>query len=695
MKCWIGCAVSMTLVVLTTTLVARADEQQAEKPFGEFLEELLPGIGAESIPERQTPQQALQERCFALGAPGREAERKEACELMAAKLGAETAQPARVWLLKQLQFIGKGECVDAVAALVGDEDQELHDAARRALQCNPAPAANEKLIEKLAACSDNQRRIGLINSLGAREDSASVAAVGKYLGDADEAVAAAAANALGKIAGREATELLSAAQPKTEGALRCQVSDAWLRCADEMAAQGDKAAAKRIYAELHSSEEPRSVRLAAGEGLLNTSDDLAGMILEWLGSDDADQRALAAGAITDLEGQEAMQSLAAKFNDLPPAGQVLLVEGLAALADKDAMEVALTAAKSEDAAVRQAGFRALGKLGDASVVPLLIETMFAGNDASGAARESLTRVFGEGVNEAILAAMQSEDDLGRRADLVDVLNKRKALIAVAALIEEAKSENASVRHRAVQALGDMAEPKDVEPMIGLLLAATEGGERDRVERAIWFVCRRIGEPENQADPVLPVLKTATDEQRAVLLPLLGRIGGQKALQAIKEGLKSDNPQVEEAAVRGLCNWPNKKVADDLLEIVKNSPSENYRIWALRAYVRVITMRESGPNLETLEKLKEAMELAERDDERRLIADRASAIRQVETVRWLLPMLDNPTLAREAGRSVTELGRHRGLVQPHAEEFKKALTKVVELCPDQGAVERAKRYMEGL
>jgi HEAT repeat protein len=687
-------ALAAAVVALEASTVT-AQEEQEPKPFEQFLEELLPGMGAESIPDRQTPQQTFQDRCFALGAPGREAERTEACTLIAAKLGPETPKPARVWLLKQLQFIGKGECVDAVAALVGDDDPELHDAARRALQSNPEPAATKHLIDKLQATDDTQRKIGLINSLGAREDAAAVDALSKYLGEEDEAVAAATANALGRIGGTKAADLLAEARTKVDGAQRCRLSDAYLRCADRMVEEGEKAKAAKIYAALDAPEEPRPVQLAAKQGRLDTADDLAALILRGLGSDDDDARRLAAGAITQLEGDAAMKQLATKFNDLPPSGQVLLVDGLAALGDGSAMEVALTAVKSEDPQVKQAGFRALGKLGDASVVPLLTETMFAGGELSGVARESLTRVFGKGVNEAILAAMQKQDDPNRRAQLIDILNKRKAVGAVPALLAEAAAENATVRHRAIQALGDLAEPQHVGAMVDLLLAAADASERDRVERAVWFVCRRIGEPEEQAAPVLAEFDGLSDQQQALLLPLLGRIGGQKALQVIRDGLKSNDEEVQEAAVRGLCNWPNKKVADGLLEIVKEAPQENYRVWALRAYIRVITMRESRPDLDTLARLKEAMDLAERDDERKLIANRASAIRHVETLRWLVPMLDEAALVDDASRSIVELGRHRGLAQPNAEEFKQALSKVIDVCKNEGVTDRARRYREGL
>src|SRR5262245_44990755 len=103
------------------------------KSLKQTFEELLPGMGAKELRERERPQQRWQEICTQAGAPGNEALRAEVCKLMIDKLGPETPTPARVWLLAQLQQIGRRDCVDAVAALLDDKDELVRDAAVRCL----------------------------------------------------------------------------------------------------------------------------------------------------------------------------------------------------------------------------------------------------------------------------------------------------------------------------------------------------------------------------------------------------------------------------------------------------------------------------------------------------------------------------------------------------------------------------------
>ena len=686
-----GSYVALLLWIFIGSSVTWGEEPPS---FEQLLNELLPGMGAEDIPARREPQQRFQEVCFQLGAPGREADRAEACRLMAEKLGPGTAKPARIWLLKQLEFIGRGECVDAVAAVLEDDDPEIRDWARRALENNPAPEANAELLARLQSTQQSGYRVALINSLGSRRDPASADPLGKLLDGRDEAVIAAAANALGKIGGPESAELLARARNRQSGELRRQMADALLRCADWFLKEGDAAPAAHIYRTLDSPDEARPIRLAAMQGQLNTAGDkAASMVLEFLASDDADTRAVAAGHVVNVTGDAAMKTFADRIRKLPAQGQALLLGALAARGDKSAMPVAVAATKSDEEAVRLAGFRALATLGDAAVVPMLIEAMFAGGEAAGPAGDSLQRVYGEGVDEAILAAMKREQDLGRRGTLIDVLNTRKAVISVPALIEEAQSDDAGIRDRAVRALGSMAEPKHVGAMVKLLLKSEKGRRRDELEKAVMFVCGRIGDEQRRADPVLATLSTASPSDRMILLPLLGRIGGPKALQAVESDLKSSNSDLQEAAVRALCNWPDASVADRLLKIAQSSGDEGHRISALRAYVRVITLPSGRPGRKTLAMLKKAMEMATRDDERRLILSRASSVRELETLRWVVPYLENESLRRQACRAVVELAHHRGLMDPNREEFVAALKKVVKLCKDQGLVERAQGYIE--
>ncbi len=74
--------------------------------------------------------------------------------------------------------------------------------------------------------------------------------------------------------------------------------------------------------------------------------------------------------------------------------------------------------------------------------------------------------------------------------------------------------------------------------------------------------------------------------------------------------------------------------------------------------------------------------------------RARAIRTVQTLRFLVPYLDQAPFAQEACESVVELAHHRELREPNKAEFDKALDKVIQTSKDAIVVERANRYKKG-
>ena len=667
----------------------------AESPadLQKTLAELLPGMSAASVPDRQEPQQQWQDICYKLGAPGNESKCEEACRLMADQLGTSTPAPARIWLLRQLQQIGGPECVDAVAKCLDAEDENIRDAARRALAGIPAAEANAALLAAMQS-ADGPAKVGLINSLGLRADASSAAALAGELGSADRSVASAAARALGKIGTPEAANALGAVRHKAKGDFRFRVSDACLMCADKMLNAGDTDRALEIYRELSLAGESRPARLAALRGTIHASGAAAGpTIITMLARDDA-AAAVAAGEIGNLKGK-ALRSLAERFSDLPAAGKVSLIGVLVDDLHPSAQPLALEAVKSADGDVKLAGLSALGRVGDASVVPLLIGAMFDNDEAALAAEGSLVSLGGEGVDEKIVAAMKAAQDASRRGRLIELIESRQAVVAVPALLVETLDDDVNVRTKAMRTLGQLAEPEHVAGMVQGMLKADKGRERDDAEKAVAAVCQKISDKNKQADPVLEALASAGRDERVAMLPALGRIGGRAALEAIDTALNSEDPAEYEAAIRSICNWPNADVAERLLELAQSARERNHQVWALRACVRVIVLPSKRKDAEKLDVLTRAMEMSTQDSERKLVIERLAAVRQIETLRLVVPYLDNPALAETACRTVVELAHHHVLRDPNKAEFDKALDKVIATSTNSGLVDRAKGYKQGL
>ncbi len=178
------------------------------------------------------------------------------------------------------------------------------------------------------------------------------------------------------------------------------------------------------------------------------------------------------------------------------------------------------------------------------------------------------------------------------------------------------------------------------------------------------------------------------------LPLIGRLGGKQALAMIDSSLGNSDPQVRASAVRGLCNWPNAEVADRLWTLARGD-NKQFRHWAVRAYVRVVTLQSDRPPEQTLAMLQNAIKAAESVEDRQWVLTRASSVRTMETVSWIAGYLDDPDLGQSACGAIVELAHHRFLRHPNMERFQPLLEKVSRISKDPEVIERAKKYRLGL
>jgi HEAT repeat protein len=682
-------------VLLLLAAVPTASPQPAPldlkgKTLAATFNELLPGMSATDSSIRSAAQQKWQDICFRLGAPGNEQRRAEAAKLMADKLDPKTPNAARLWLLTQLERIGREESVDAVAAVLGDRDDVVREAATRTLANNPSPKATTKLTKALATAT-GRTKIGLLNALGYRDDPAAVAAIGKELATSDETTAIAAARALGRIPAAQAARALALARAGTKGAVRAAIADAQLVHADRLLKNGKPADAAAIYKELNAAGEARPVRLAALRGMIQSGGDRAGsLVLEVLAGTDLAARAIAVAQIDNLPA-DALRTLTAKMDTLPVPSRVSVITAIAGRGDRSQLPVALAAARSDNAKVRRAGVRALGRLGDASVVEFLLGLMTGKDALAGVAAESLAGIAAEGVNEKLVAVLEGEKSAARSVALIGILQRRKAVTALPALLKRAGGSDSQVRTAAFAGLKALARPEDIRKMVAALLKTEKGKEREQAERAVATVAQQVPNRDRRARAVLAVLED--DPKHAPdLLPLLGRLGGPEALKVIRRSITE--AALRDAALVGLCNWPDASANDDLLALAEKGKTDREKVRALQALTRVNTVlieRTPEERLATLKVLTRAMELATRENERRAILEGLGNVRHIETLRFLVGYLGQPALAQSACKGIVALAHSRMLREPNRAEFGKALDRVITLCKDKGLVDRARQY----
>ena len=199
-------------------------------------------------------------------AHGNKAELAKIEKGLIAVLGSDAKRAGKQFACRQLSIIGTEASVPALAGMLTGE--ETSDMARYALERIPGSTVDTALRGALAKAK-GKPQIGIVNSIGQRRDKKAVAALSELLGSSDETLAVAAAAALGSIAGSQATKALAAVKGKAKGKLQMCVLDAYLRCADQLVADGKRTQALAIYKELQDKSLPTPIQRAALRGRLS------------------------------------------------------------------------------------------------------------------------------------------------------------------------------------------------------------------------------------------------------------------------------------------------------------------------------------------------------------------------------------------------------------------------------------------
>ena len=295
------------------------------------------------------------------------------------------------------------------------------------------------------------------------------------------------------------------------------------------------------------------VSLAGRIAAADDDGDLVGTIVGLVSDKDKDIRALGLQQVREAaKGAKATRQFAALLPKLPPDAQIGLLDALADRGDKAARPAVLELLKSHDEQVHDASLHALGSLGEAPDIPLMVKSLSApAAPEQAVARASLTHLPGQAIDAAVAGELKGATPK-IRAELIEILAARRAIGTVPDLLAAAGDSDAMVRKAAMAALGQLASASDVAGMLNGVLKAAPGIEREGAERAVLLVCNRIEDPAKRAVPVLAVWSKFSEDEKTALLPTLGRVGNADALKIDEAAIPDKDPRRSQAGIRAIC-----------------------------------------------------------------------------------------------------------------------------------------------
>jgi len=608
----------------------------------------------------------------------------EQCLLRALRAGGSTG-----WidfLCRQLGVVGSEASAEILIPMLRQEDTA--DMARYALERIGTPGIRNRVRQVLSEVPA-RTRVGICSTLGTWRDPDAVETLSGFLKGRDEDLRLAAIAALARIGTETAAQPLVEALGRTSGPARDRVSEACLKAAQTMAREGKGPQAGQIYKQVYEAGSSSRIRAAALAGRIETDRAQAGpILLSALRQPDQDLVVAACPMISQIRDPDQRRQLAEFLPKVPEAGTVAMLTALAQTGDRGLCAQVLSAARTEKGDAQVAAVRALGPLGDKTAVsPLVAVAASSQGELRQAARDSLAQIWGDQVDAEIVRTVRTAEAPIQR-ELIRAIRARGTQGASDTLIRIATQQDAEARAQALLALGELGTAQDLAAVAGLLLKAPS----QELEDAVVAIGQRVEDASTRSDPVLALLDGARDPTaRGAVLRVLGRLGSDKALPILLREMGSADSGLRTEAVRALAAWPGPAPMQDLWQVATTATDLTQHVLALRGYVQMVGMPSDVPAAQKAGRLGQAMAVARRADEKKLILSVLAQCACVEALDLAASALADPALKAEAGMAIAAIGP--SVMADHGDKVGTLLNRVLAETDNRSLQQRINQILK--
>jgi HEAT repeat protein len=312
------------------------------------------------------------------------------------------------------------------------------------------------------------------------------------------------------------------------------------------------------------------------------------------------------------------EALSAALPKLAPQEAVGLLSVLADRNDGGLPPAVLNAAKSGDKRLRIAAIGVVGRLGDATSVPTLLEIAAdSDDDLARAAASALAMIPGENADSELVDNISKADGKALAALIQAVGAKR--IDATPQLMKALSNPDTTIRHSALAALGETIKPKDLHVLIAQYVNGKNTDDSAVAGKALRAACIRMPDREACAAELAAAMPGAPTAANIDLVEILAAMGGPKALETIGAAAKGNDAKLQDTATKALGKWMTVDAAPVLLDLANSQSGCKYPDRALRGYIRLARQFAMSDD-QRAQICDKALAAASRDQDRKLVLE---------------------------------------------------------------------------
>ncbi len=604
-------------------------------------------------------------------------------------LKSDASEKAKMDACRQLAVIGGKEAVAPLAALLTDE--KLSHMARYGLETIPDPSVDKAFRDALAQ-TQGRLLVGVISSIGVRRDIKAIEPLSGLLTHADADVAQAAARALGKIGTASAAKAIAQAVKTTPTRNQLAFYEGMFRCAEQLAAKGKESQAATLYQEMMNAQGLHQVRAGALRGtlLLKQEKGLA-LLKQSLHSDDYILTAAAIRTSLEMKNGKVTQALVDELARLEGDRLVMVIQALGKRGDVAALPALASLATKGSKDIRLAAVHSMAEFSTPQAIPTFLG-MVNDNDKEIAelAQECLASVPGKEADAAVNAMLASADPAQKNLGM-ELAARRRMASSVPTLLQFADGADAPLRLAALKRLAELARTSDTPALLALLAKYQDGQDINAAGQALSQVGMRAAKPEEPVQQIAEAMKTTKPAQKKALLAALSAIGESSALQAVVAASK--DADLRDAAIQSLTTWKTTDAAKALLTLAQNAGNAGDKLAFLHGYFGW----SDNPDVSEADRLalcNNASGLLQQAEEKKLYAQALGNIKNMDSLKALMPCLDDAALKDAAAASVVSIAE-AVLREKEAAKHAPVLIAALEKAGTSSNAEVAKKAQEKL
>jgi HEAT repeat protein len=584
----------------------------------------------------------------------------------------------QAFFMSQLQWIGSGATVDALAPYLSDDF--LCSPAIAAIQIADPLKAGEVLTGALASLS-GKPQIEAVKALGELKASAAAPLLEDLSGMQNEAdLQRTVLRALAAIGDPDSYQtLLSAAKsakflPEQTGA-----TSALLEYAAELGRQGHTAMSsdlcrmlmKKCKAESQLHFKSQALTLYAGnEGINMATPELVRALKDGnksyrMGAIQyaIDHAGPAGPWISELE----------KTKDPEVRSEIIYL--LAGLQDPAALPALQTYLDDPYGEVRSQAVGALAALQGPAAAGKIVTHMLkypAEPDLTAGKSALMTSAGAEDIKPYAAVIPDAPDPV--KAVLLEILAEKGDPAFFEVLLDHSRNENRDVSLAAVSGLKNTAAGKDLDDLLGLLAEDQDPAWTAAVQQA---VIASVNDAEDTGRQISKVLSSMESSGKKMdYIPILSGIGGETCLQSVEQLYDNSQGDTRELALQALAAWKDGTAIPVLFSIYEDTGA----VPAFKGYVEQVARSGHIPDQQLL-LLRKIMPLARDADQQNSLISACGDIKTFLSLVFVAGYMDDENLRQAAADAAVRIvlptpGREDGLAGDQVREILSSAKEMV-------------------